>query len=248
MWRPDAMFIIVYVIGIHFKKRIKIPQSCNSIWVPWQPEQITMKKRGLLSEDGSVASYKDSKIAGTGKQRGMLRERAPHSCPLGNHQNRQNGLLTEEPFLWCSTILTTVTEQVSVWSMSSLVSGVTSLSHPPLVTHETDDLTVGSSSISNHPDTASHVLPVWWPHRPRRVPPVPRTPRRTRWMEGCTPSTRRTWGRLSSWWTTSGGAAPTLSPKKQTGKQHMKCSECDALLDWWIYLLQSQIQHLNHQV
>lgn len=76
------------------------------------------------------------------------------------------------------------------------------------VNHEVLSLTLGSPSISNDPDTASHVLPVWWPHRPHRVRTAPRTRRRTRWMEGCTPSTRRTWGKLSSWWTTWGGTWP----------------------------------------
>ncbi len=89
------------------------------------------------------------------------------------------------------------------------------LSHPPFITLEMNQivarLTVGSPSISTDPDTPSHVLPVWWPHRPRHVQTAPRTQRRTRWMEGCTPSTRRTWGRLSKWWTTWGGVLLTVS-------------------------------------
>lgn len=128
------------------------------------------------------------------------------------------------------SLLPTAVKSTKFYQLSSVIS----MSHPHH--NPRDELTVGSPSISNHPDTASHVSPVWWPHRPSHVQTVPRIQRRTRWMEGCTLSTGHTWVRLSSWWTTWGGVS--LSPKLLLSLVFRPSVERvdDCLFCSWIYL------------
>lgn len=169
------------------------------IWPSWHQKQITMKNLGLIKEDGSVASYKHLKIASTVSAVKHVKRQ------LGNNQKKKGIYLKKKLIL---------KELNSIDFTGFTMSSIMSLSHHLFIIWEINQkvtpLTFGSPSIPNDPDTASHVSPVWWPNRHHRVQTAPLTRRRTRWMEGCTLSTRRTWGKLSSWWTIWGGVLLTV--------------------------------------